>query len=142
MLLGNQPLTNRNTSYIKVFGICIYPSPRATGGDRTQDLSVTRHDSYRYASKLYLFSLGKVKIFTYYIYTKHNYIFVIFIIITEFASSVVAYSIYRYIMMLVFGIYISWHHDDFIYHCFMMLWSHISLHYDDNVIAYMTTLWW
>jgi hypothetical protein len=41
-------LTNRNTSYIKVF--CICPSRRATGGDRTDDLSVMRHDSYRYHS--------------------------------------------------------------------------------------------
>jgi hypothetical protein len=44
MLLG-ELLTNRNISYIKAFGIC--PSPRATGGNRTHDPSVTRHDYYR-----------------------------------------------------------------------------------------------
>ena len=40
-----KPLTNRNISYIKVFGIC--PSPKVTGGDRTHKLWITRHDSYR-----------------------------------------------------------------------------------------------
>jgi hypothetical protein len=44
-----EPLTNRNVSYIKFFSIC--PSPRTTGGSLTHDLSVTRHDSYRYATR-------------------------------------------------------------------------------------------
>ncbi len=44
-----EPLTNKNISYIKVLGIC--PSPRATGRNRTHDRSVTRHDFYRYATR-------------------------------------------------------------------------------------------
>ncbi len=36
-----KPLTNRNISYIKVFSIC--PLPWATDGNRTHDLSATRH---------------------------------------------------------------------------------------------------
>jgi hypothetical protein len=49
-----EPLTNRNFSYIKVFGIC--PSPRAPGGSQTHNLRITRHDFYRSATHSHMWS--------------------------------------------------------------------------------------
>jgi hypothetical protein len=49
LILIGEPFTNRNISCTKAFGIC--PSPRATGGDGTYDLSTTRQDSHRYATR-------------------------------------------------------------------------------------------
>jgi hypothetical protein len=51
-----EPLTNRNFSYIKVFGIC--PSPRAAGG--SHNLQITRqdynHSATRWGQYIYIFT--------------------------------------------------------------------------------------